>query len=88
MTEFERIAVLDNEAEAGALDAILDERGIPHMIWSFHDAALDGLFQIQRGWGSVEASQSHKTEITQILDDLREQAQSDAGSPDTGSPDF
>lgn len=74
MEQFARVAVLRNNVEAGLLDSILSEREIPHIMVSYHDAALDGLFQAQKGWGCVEAPESYKDEIVHILADIREQA--------------
>ena len=67
-----KVAVLANEVEASLLDSILTERQIPHIVRSYHDAVYDGLFQVQKGWGCVEAAEADKAEIEQILADLRE----------------
>jgi hypothetical protein len=72
--EYIKIAVLDNEIEAGLLDSILIERDIPHLMRSYHDTAYDGLFQTQKGWGYVGAPESFKEEIMEILDDLRKES--------------
>ncbi|MBN1867671.1 hypothetical protein JW916_10300 [Candidatus Sumerlaeota bacterium] len=71
MEEYARIAVLENEVEARVLDDLLTERGIPHAIQSYRDLAYDGLFQMQKGWGHVEALVSRRDEVLEILDDLR-----------------
>ena len=83
MEEYIRIVVLENEIEAGLLDSILTERNIPHMMTSYHDTAYDGLFQTQKGWGVVSAPPHHEEEITEIVQDLRKQAnRSDVSSSD------
>lgn len=69
--EFVNIAILDNIIEAQLVDSILNEHDIPHRIRSFHDTAYDGLFQFQMGWGSLWAPVSYKTEILEILHDIR-----------------
>lgn len=74
MEEYIKIAVLENEIEAGLLDSILTERDIPHMMTSYHDTAYDGLFQTQKGWGVVSAPPDYEKEITEIVQDLRYQA--------------
>ena len=79
MDEFTRVAVLNNEIEASLIDAMLTEGDIPHIIHSYHDAALDGLFQAQKGWGCIEAPTSRKEEIMALLDQIREEA-GDGGS--------
>ncbi|MFZ5517177.1 MAG: hypothetical protein ACOY90_11095 [Candidatus Zhuqueibacterota bacterium] len=67
---FEIIIYFDNEVEARLLEAILKERNIPHVIKSYHDLAYDGLFQLQKGWGHLEAPESYRDEIETICDDL------------------
>jgi len=74
MDEFVKIADLKNDVEAGLLDSILTERGIPHMIRSYFDAAYDGMFQTQRGWGCVLAYEEHAEDVQAVLSDLRTQA--------------
>ena len=81
MSEFEKIAILNNEIEARLLGAILDERGIPHVLNSYYDTAYDGLFQPARGWGHVEAPRTHKEEVIAILEDLRPSADSEEDPP-------
>lgn len=70
MERLKKIAVLQNQHEARLIDDVLTERGIPHQIKSYHDSALDGLFQVTKGWGHVEAPEEYKEEIKSILKDL------------------
>lgn len=65
-----RVARLENEIQAQLLDAILTEQEIPHVIRSFHDAALDGVFQSTMGWGHVEAPARCRSAILAILRDM------------------
>ena len=71
MAKFKKILVLDNEVEARLLDAVLEEQQIPHLMRSYHDRAYDGLWQQQKGWGHVEASEEHKEQILAIYAGLR-----------------
>ena len=71
MEDFVKIVVLDNEIEAQLADSVLTERGIPHLMRSYHDTAYDGLFQTQKGWGHVSAPVSYREEILEILRDMR-----------------
>ncbi len=73
---FERIVTLDNEVEAGLVDAVLLERKIPHIMQSYHDSAYDGLFQMQRGWGVVLAPPGRKAEVLAVIEDIRSQSSS------------
>ena len=75
MEDYKKIAVLDDEFEAGLLESILSERVIPHRMRSYHDTAYDGLFQTQKGWGYVAAPEQYEEEVTEILADLREAAE-------------
>jgi len=68
--DFKKIVVLENEIEAGLMDSILAERGIPHRMKSYHDTAYDGIFQVQKGWGHVEAPESFRDEIIAIQQEL------------------
>ena len=74
MEEYTKIAVLENEIEARLLESVLMERGIPHLIRSYHDTAYDGLFQTQKGWGIISAPGFCHEEISEILADLRKDA--------------
>lgn len=69
--EIIKVATLENEIEAKLLAAVLEDKGIPHIIGSYHDAAYDGIFQIQRGWGYINAPASYKNEILEIISDIK-----------------
>lgn len=73
MTKSVKILVLNNEIEAKILDEILTEKGIPHLIRSYHDSAYDGLWQVQAGWGHIEASEDDKKQIVSIYQELTDQ---------------
>ena len=74
MEDYIKVVTLDNEIEAGLLESILSERGIPHRMRSYHDTAYDGLFQTQKGWGCINAPESYEEEIKEILSDVRNEA--------------
>jgi hypothetical protein len=65
-----KILMFKNEIEAMLLDEILTEKKIPHLIRSYHDSALDGLWQTQSSWGHVEAFEKYREEILQIYNDM------------------
>lgn len=73
MSEYSKVAVLENMVEAELFETMLKERKIPHVIQSHHDSAYDGLFQGQMGWGHVEAPEDQKDVIVKMLADLRAQ---------------
>ncbi len=66
MSLTEKILDLDNEFEARLIDGLLNERGIPHLIRSFHDSAYDGLWQVHSGWGRLDAPEEYREEIIKI----------------------
>jgi len=74
MEDYIKVVILDNEIEAGLLESILSDRGIPHRMRSYHDTAYDGLFQTQKGWGCINAPKSYREEIKEILSDVRKEA--------------
>jgi hypothetical protein len=65
-----KILVLNNEVEAELLDGLLKERDIPHIIRSFHDSAMDGIWQMSEGWGDVQAPEEFREEIQNIYDGM------------------
>ncbi len=70
-SEYKKIVIIENEIEAQFIASVLNERGIPHEIYSFQDTAFDGLFQTQKGWGKVMAPKSFEAEILEIINDVR-----------------
>jgi hypothetical protein len=70
MSETIKILTFLNEIEAMLLDEILNEKGIPHLIRSYHDSAYDGLWQLQSGWGHIEAPEEYKDDILSIFDQM------------------
>ena len=79
---FEKVAVLDNEVQAELMDEVLSGRGIPHIMQTYHDSALDGLFQAGKGWGVILAPLSFREEILAALAEIRRQSQSSADAPE------
>jgi len=69
--KFIKVTVLESEIESQLVMSILDEQKIPYRIRSFHDTAYDGLFQMQKGWGEINAPAAMKEQILEIVEDLR-----------------
>lgn len=65
-----KILTLNNAIEANLIDGLLNEREIPHVIRSFHDSAYDGLFQLQSGWGQLDAPEEFRDEIMMIYNGM------------------
>jgi len=74
MERLESIAALDNEIQAGLVDAILSERKIPHIMQTYRDSAYDGIFQTQKGWGVILATPVFGAEIRAIIEDVKRQS--------------
>ena len=70
MSDYQKITTLQNEVQARLLEAELKERNIPHFLRSYHDAAYNGIYQQQKGWGIIEAPIEYKEEILSILTDI------------------
>jgi len=70
MENNEQILILDNQIQAKLLEGILTEKGIPFIIRSYHDSAYDGLWQVQSGWGHIEAPPEYREEILNIFDTM------------------
>ena len=70
MTPFKKIAILESDVQAQLLDDVLNERGVPHVMKSYHDSAYDGIFQTSRGWGHVEAPAEYAEQILKLIEDL------------------
>lgn len=70
MSKTIKILILNNESEATLLDGLLNEKGIPHVVRSYHDSAYDGLFQFHSGWGQLDAPEEFKEEILKIFSEM------------------
>jgi len=70
MKKVVKILTLNNETEANLIDGLLKEREIPHLIRSYHDSALDGLWQTQSAWGHLEAPAEFTEEILRIYNEM------------------
>ena len=67
---FEKIIDLNNGFEASLLEEVLTDRDIPFIVRSYADTAYDGVFQVQLGWGHLEAPLNFKDEIISIYNDI------------------
>ena len=74
MGAFKKIVVFENAIEAQLLAALLEEREIPHLVRSFHDSAMNGLYQMGRGWGRLEAPPEYEEEILLLFESIQAQA--------------
>ena len=69
-TKIVNVLTLNSETEAALMEDMLNQEGIPFSIRSFHDSGYDGIFQIQRGWGCIEAPEEYSGRIKAIHRDF------------------
>jgi hypothetical protein len=65
------VIFLRNESEAGLLDALLDDEGIPHYLKRYQGPAFDGLMTYRDSWGHVDAPAEHRDRIRALLAEMR-----------------
>ena len=70
MDKLIKILSFCNQFEAALLGELLDEKKIPHIVKSYRDSALSGLWQTQSIWGHIEAPEQFKNEITEIYNNM------------------
>jgi hypothetical protein len=70
MENYEKILVLNNEFEAERLEEVLLDKGIPHGIVPSGDSVLEGITQMEFGWGYLEAPENFRTEIMAIYQEV------------------
>ncbi|MBN2775298.1 MAG: hypothetical protein JXR31_13665, partial [Prolixibacteraceae bacterium] len=66
------IITLKNGIEAQIMKDLLDEKGIPHIIKTFHDSVYDGIFQTETAWGEIESLPEFADEITELYKEVTE----------------
>ena len=82
MDKLEKIAVLDNEVQAELVDSVLSQREIPHIMRSYYDSALDGLYQGPLRLGPCGGARSpSQDEVLAVIQELKRQASSEAAPP-------
>jgi len=65
-----KILSFNNEIEATLLSEILTQRGIPHLVRSYHDSVYDGLWQTPTCWGHLDAPEDFREEILKIFNEI------------------
>lgn len=70
MEKFVKITGIENEVMANFIESVLKDREIPHAMRSYHDSAMNGLYQGPKGWGHIEAPRQYEEEIKSIVSDL------------------
>lgn len=79
------IATVENSIEAAIAEDALKDAGIPVMVRTFQDAAYDGLFVFQKGYGRVMVPAKYFDQATEIvrvaLESERDEEDNDSADP-------
>jgi hypothetical protein len=70
MEDYEKIVDLSSEFEAELLSEVLEDKKIPFGIVSSSDSAMGGIWQLENGWGYIEAPLKYKDEIISIYEQI------------------
>jgi hypothetical protein len=70
MEDFEKILDLNNEFEAGLMEEVLNDKKIPFGIVPSGDSALGGIWELENGWGYIEAPAEYKEEIIRLYEEI------------------
>ena len=71
-----KIVELKNQVEASLLHSLMEENDIPHNIKTYRDPAYDGIWQVQYGWGFVEAPLEYKAKILELYEGIKNESES------------
>lgn len=83
MEPFWKIAILENIFEGQMMEQILRDQQIPHDIRPYRDEVYGNLYEMNKGWGAIQAPASYKEQILELLRELRkESAAEDEGLPE------
>ncbi len=74
METFEKILDLTNEYEAELMEEVLTDRKIPFGIVPSGDSAMGGIWELENGWGYVEAPEEYREEIIRIYKEISEKS--------------
>lgn len=75
METFEKILDLNNEFEAGIMEEVLNDKKIPFGIVPSGDSALGGIWELENGWGYIEAPPEYKDEIIRLYEEIADKSQ-------------
>jgi hypothetical protein len=70
METFEKILDLNNEFEAGIMEEVLNDKKIPFGIVPSGDSALGGIWELENGWGYIEAPLEYKEQIILLYKEI------------------
>jgi hypothetical protein len=73
-----RVHIARNMIQAQAIEAMLDEEGIPCIVGTYESRAYDGVFTPQKGWGEIRVLEEHKDRAGELIRDFLTDVESGA----------
>lgn len=67
---WKKLVTLDNRFQADLLTDALGKAEIPFLVREYKDTAYDGLFVMQKGWGTVMVEETSMEEARAITQEL------------------
>ncbi len=71
---FVEVAVLDGPIEAGLIEGILKEQGIPYVLRTTAGDDISMIFRPAEGWGVLMVLEEDAEQVRRIVKDIREDA--------------
>lgn len=66
-SKFARLVVVQSLFEGQQVEILLKEADIPAAFISYSDTALDGMYQMQKGYGEIRVPEEQRTKAQEIL---------------------
>ena len=76
VSEFIKVAGLENRFIADLVISALENEKIPYIIRTYKDTAYDGLFEMQQGWGALLIPQKFVDQASEIVKQIKEETES------------
>jgi hypothetical protein len=71
--EYDMVKInLDNQVIESMLKNELDNAKVDYYIRTFHDTALDGVYEFENGYGYIEVNENDEKLVKEIIDNLKE----------------
>lgn len=67
-----RIIEINNRIEADLLSKIFENDNIPYYIKTIEETAHDGIYELQKGFGFIEAPEEYAKKIKVIVNEFRD----------------
>jgi len=71
MAQWVKAGVIENRFEGDRVSEALDQAGIPFLMKSFLDTAYNGLYVLQKGWGTVMVPEEFGEEAERIISEIK-----------------